>query len=64
MERVRFTAEDVTRVGEPSSGNHGTGDGKARVRDGDEPGGDELLGEEQSEGRRRIQDNRGEKDGA
>jgi len=64
MKRERFTAEDVTRVGEPSSGDLGTGDGKVRARGGDEPGGDELLGEEQSEGRRRIQDNRGEKDGA
>lgn len=64
MKRERFTAEDVTRVGEPSSGDLGTGDGKARARGGVEPGGDELLGEEQSEGRRRIQDNRGEKDGA
>jgi len=52
MKRERFTAEDVTRVGEPSSGDLGTGDGKARARGGDEPGGDELLGEEQSEGRR------------
>ena len=64
MKRERFTAEDVTHVGETSSGDLGTGDGKARERGGDEPGGDELLGEEQSEGRRRIQDNRGEKDGA
>ena len=52
MKRERFTAEDVTHVGEPSSGDLGTGDGKARARGGDEPGGDELLGEEQSEGRR------------
>ena len=52
MKRERFTVEDVT------------GDGKARARGGVEPGGDELLGEEQCEGRRRIQDNRGEKDGA
>ena len=57
MKRERFTAEDVTRVGEPSSGDLGTGDAKARARGSDEPGSAELLGEEQSEGRRRIQDN-------
>ena len=64
MKRERFTTEDISRVGEPSSGDLGTGDGKARARGGNEPGGDELLWEEQSEGHRRIQDNRGEKDGA
>ena len=52
MKRERFTVEDVMHVGEPSSGDLGTGDGKARARGDIEPGGDELLGEEQSEGRR------------
>jgi len=42
MKRERFTAEDVMRVGEPSSGDLGTGDGKARARGSDEPGSDEF----------------------
>ena len=46
MKGERFTVEDVTRVGEPSSGDLGTGDSKARARGGDELGGDELLREE------------------